>query len=820
MPAASGLITQIRSASIQQWEENSRLPRAVGALFAALRFSAPAPDLLRQLSDAQWNSALYFADRSSLTLFLGVTCREYLPDWVRERIHRNLAGNTERVGRMRAMLVEVAEQLDEQHVEYLLLKGFAQEMDYSPDPYARVGYDIDLYAPPGSLSRAYDILRSMAYVPMVDGAGKAAADHFPPLIRKNGWQFRGDLFDPEIPGSIDLHFRFWDPETERFPAPGAEDFWTRRIRQDGLPVMGYEDRLGYTALHLLRHLLRADIRPSHVYELAYFLDTQSGNEPFWDSWLAMHPAPLRRLEAISFLLAASWFGCRTSAVVREEIDRLDGDIPLWFERYAASPIEAQFHPNKHELWLHFALVDKPADRRRVLARRIFPASLPARTDGVFIPDEQMNWRFHLRYGIKYLVHVGERFMHHARALPPVVAHGLLWKSRTWLLPVPFWRLLGCSLLFFLGMYQFALLYNLYLLDLGYRENVLGLVASAFTAGCLAGVVPTAALARRFGLKRTLLTGVAGSAVAFALRASVTGEPALLATAFAAGALYSLWTVSLSPAIAAVTPETARPTAFSFTIGSGIALGMVATLVGGRLPAWVARTGLASSAAQTKQLVLLAGTAATALALWPLIRIRIESPPSSESRRYPRGAFIRRFLLATAAWSFATGAFNPLFNAYFARRFAMAADSIGIVFSIAQAAQVVAILAAPVVLRRLGLTRGVAAMQLATALMLALLAPASVALAAGALYAAYLSFQYMSEPGIYSALMNQVPPSQHSGASALNFLIVFGSQAVAASAAGAVVTRYGYPPMLAAAAALAVVAAWMFSRLEYDGRSLP
>jgi predicted MFS family arabinose efflux permease len=138
-----------------------------------------------------------------------------------------------------------------------------------------------------------------------------------------------------------------------------------------------------------------------------------------------------------------------------------------------------------------------------------------------------------------------------------------------------------------------------------------------------------------------------------------------------------------------------------------------------------------------------------------------------------------------------------------------------VFSAAQVAQAVAMFGAPLVLRRLGLSRGVAAMQLATALSLGVFAPANTAIFASIIYAAYLSFQYMSEPGIYASLMNSVDPGQRSGASALNFLVFFGGQAIAASAAGTFVTWYGYPPLLAGAAILAGVAAWLFSRLKYD-----
>jgi predicted MFS family arabinose efflux permease len=254
-------------------------------------------------------------------------------------------------------------------------------------------------------------------------------------------------------------------------------------------------------------------------------------------------------------------------------------------------------------------------------------------------------------------------------------------------------------------------------------------------------------------------------------------------------------------------------------GSGITLGIGAGMIAGSLARWVAHTGLAASPAQAKQLVLFAGSACVVLALWPLLSLRIQSPPPSETRSYPRGPFIHKFLVAMAVWSFATGLFAPLFNAYFARRFSMPVDRIGMVFSVSQVAQAVAMFAAPLVLRRFGLNRGVAAMQLATALALAFLAPAQVAIFAAAIYAAYLSFQYMSEPGIYASLMNRVSPGQRSGASALNFLVFFGGQAIAASVAGAVVTRFGYPPMLAGAAILAAVAAWLFWRLPQESSNI-
>ena len=107
------------------------------------------------------------------------------------------------------------------------------------------------------------------------------------------------------------------------------------------------------------------------------------------------------------------------------------------------------------------------------------------------------------------------------------------------------------------------------------------------------------------------------------------------------------------------------------------------------------------------------------------------------------------------------------------------------------------------------------MQLVTALALGSIAAGPPAFLAASFYVAYMSFQYMSDPGTNTLLMNQVEPARRSGGAALSFLVAFLAQALAATVAGAVVARYGYQPMLAGAAGLALVAAWLFSRLKYE-----
>jgi predicted MFS family arabinose efflux permease len=209
--------------------------------------------------------------------------------------------------------------------------------------------------------------------------------------------------------------------------------------------------------------------------------------------------------------------------------------------------------------------------------------------------------------------------------------------------------------------------------------------------------------------------------------------------------------------------------------------------------------------------MLIGCVFLALAAWPASRLRIPEAVR-EARRYPRGPFVTRFLFVLAVWNLATGAFNPFFNAYFARHLHFSVERIGTLFSGGQLAQVAAILAAPLILRRFGLAPGVGGMQLAAGIALGSLAGSSGASVAAASYLAYVALQWMSEPGMYSLLMNKVQPGERGGTSALTLLVAVSSQAVAASAAGLGFARFGYPAVFWVAAGLAMCSGLLFRKL--------
>ncbi len=780
----------------------ARIPQHARAVMEALRFDGDSVQLAA-LDDADYRKLLEFCDRAQLTLLLNSLHRDALPGWVQERMDRNLAGYSQRFERLKQSLFEMADVLDERGIEFVLVKGLAHAPDFTPDALLRAQGDIDLWTKPQEATAAAAALREIGYVPVCESEGR----HLPPMSRETQWEWRGDFFAPDLPISVDIHYELWDGSAERIQGPEESDFWERRTTAwvDGHPVqvLSPPDALAFAALHLLMHLLHGDLRVQRAWEIANFLNAREGDDAFWTRWRQCHSDSLRRLEAIIFQLVADWFGAALSATADEEIEALPEDVQLWIEQYGLSPVEALFHPNKDEIWLHVSLAQGLRDKCSIFLRRVLPLRVPsqAATQASTASQARLN-----------LLYAGRRALHHARTLAPALAGAAKWQWARTRIDAVFLQYQAAAALFCIGVVIFLLLYNLYLLGLGFHENVLGHLASAMSVGTLCGALPAAWIARRFGLRNMMLTAILGCAAAVCLRVLAVTETWLLVTAFLNGLCLSLWAVSYQPAIAGATNERNRHFAFSLSSVIGMLECVVGGLLGGWMPGLLGRFAHSLTAVGAQRASLLVASGMISLAALPAARLRFAPLPKEESKTYPRGRFILVFLFSLCWWSAAVSAFHPFFNAFFARRMHMQVSRIGLVYSGSQFVQAMVVMTAPLVLRRLGQVRGTAWMQFGTACALAALAFSPNGGVAAIFYAGSLSLQYMCDPGLFSMLMERVRPGERSGASALYFLVTSLMASLSALAAGGAITRFGYPSVLIASAALATVAALLFRTL--------
>ncbi len=415
-----------------RWRQVAELPRACAAVLAALNFAEPSEELLSSLRENEWDEALGFCDRSQLTLVFGDVCRPHLPERVRERIEENFAANAQRLERLKQEYLQIADRLDSDGVEHVVLKGFLQAPRFVRNARLRMQYDLDLLCPPEDVRHARKTLLELGF-DTVRGHERLPIDHLPPMVRRTDWHWKGDYFDPDIPPIVELHFQLWDENTERIRAPGVDKFRLTSTRQHfderPLPALQPVNQLGYAALHALRHLLRGDLKPAHAFELAYFLESQLENGDVWRQWEESHDPSLRQLQAVPFLLAESWFGCRFPRAVRDEVERLPSDVHRWFADFSPSPLTLRFRPNKDELRLHLALLPRLGDRLRVIRRRLLPLRLPGHVDAMFLPEERITAQILRRKWTRYAAFLAERLRFHVHSLVRILLAGARRKRR-------------------------------------------------------------------------------------------------------------------------------------------------------------------------------------------------------------------------------------------------------------------------------------------------------------------------------------------------------------------------------------------------------
>jgi len=385
----------------------------------------------------------------------------------------------------------------------------------------------------------------------------------------------------------------------------------------------------------------------------------------------------------------------------------------------------------------------------------------------------------------------------------------------------FWVFFTAAFLYDFGIGLYFFLFNLFLANLHYKESILGLVTGALTLGSVTGSIPMSMLARRIGLRNVLVVGFVLGPLICVLRTLVVWLPAHIGLAFLAGAALSCWPVCFSPILARLTTEENRVSGFSIVFATGIGSGTLAGLVAGHVPGMLRSATGVSYLGNDLQLVLLFACGVAMLGIVPLLILRI-GPVQCQDRPSFRffHPFLFRFLPPFAVWSLVTGSFIPFAAVYLQQQLRISLVNVGNVFSASQLAQFAAVLLAPLLFRKLGTVPGIISTQLATGAALLILGRTHSVSGAIACYLGFTSFQFMSGPGIYTLLMNQLPDEERSTASAVQNIVGALFNAAAAVVAGAMLVKYGYSSVFAGIAGVAVLAAFLLLVLLGPGDRQP
>jgi len=394
----------------------------------------------------------------------------------------------------------------------------------------------------------------------------------------------------------------------------------------------------------------------------------------------------------------------------------------------------------------------------------------------------------------------------------VTSQGLIFRLRTFQSRFSrgFWMFFAAAFFYDFGFGLFFFLFNLYLTDLHFNEKILGILTGTLTFGNVVGTIPVTILVRRFGLQRMLLLCFIAAPLICILRTFILWVPAQVGLAFLTGMAMSSWPICFSPTIAKLTNERNRVAGFSMTFATGIGLGTLAGLAGGYLPEWLRNTGHAVALVASMRTVLQLACMVALLGTWPILKLQLGTPDRTERRRirifHP---FLLWFLPPFVVWNIVTGSFPSFAPVYLQQHLGIGLPHVGVIFSIAQLLQFAAVLLAPLLYRRWGRMVGVGLAQACTAIALVCMAWSRNSSFAVAYYFAYSGAQWMTGPGIYSFLMDNIPEEERSTASAIQNFSGAICQAATAAITGSCIVRFGYDNVLLSNAAAAILASALF-----------
>lgn len=388
------------------------------------------------------------------------------------------------------------------------------------------------------------------------------------------------------------------------------------------------------------------------------------------------------------------------------------------------------------------------------------------------------------------------------------------------------RYLLYMVFFGVGTGVFRLLYNFYVLSLGYDESLLGTLITTNNTTSLLAAIPMGYLADRLGRKRALLTAATTYAAGVIVMVAFPFTPIFFAMNFVLGLAGSLSTVTQSPFLMENSGEEERTYLFSLSFGLRMTAMFAGNWLGGYLPSWLGLwQGVEATSSTAYGLALGAIALAVLFGLAPLSRIRTgEFSGGADRSEFLPLAYLRknarafgRLVLPLLVTSFGAGLFIPFMNVFFRQVHGMSDRAIGALFAWGSLAMGLGFVLAPAIADRLGKIQLVVLTQLVSIPFLALLGFAPWFGIAAAAYYARLVLMNMSNPVYQTFVMEHVEPEARATAASLVSMAWSSGRAFSPAVSGYLQVQYGFGPVFALVIVLYVIAVWLYWKFFWVGK---
>jgi MFS family permease len=355
-----------------------------------------------------------------------------------------------------------------------------------------------------------------------------------------------------------------------------------------------------------------------------------------------------------------------------------------------------------------------------------------------------------------------------------------------------------------AMGVFRLLFNFYVLSLGYDEALLGSLITVSSLTALLAALPMGYLADLLGRKNSLL--ISGALTSFSIMAIVVwpNQEMLYLMNIVSGLGQSLGAVTMAPFLMENSGDKERTYLFSFSSGLQMAMASLGNWIGGYLPTWVGlirEVPAVSSEAYAGALLVVSLT--VALALIPLSMLR--TPRQSRTERSVFAPFkyfsekprlLGKMILPMLITSIGAGLIMPFMNVFFRQVHHQPDPVIGSLFAWGSLAMGVGLLLAPPLADRMGKIQLVVATQALSIPFLIILGFSPIFWLSTISYYIRLALMNMSGPVYQTFVMEHVEPSARATVASLASMAWNFGWAFSPTISGYLQVRYGFgPPFL-------------------------
>jgi MFS family permease len=272
-----------------------------------------------------------------------------------------------------------------------------------------------------------------------------------------------------------------------------------------------------------------------------------------------------------------------------------------------------------------------------------------------------------------------------------------------------------ALISYLGIGMFALMFNLYLVELGYDEGFIGAFNAVYTLSMGVTCLGIGFLINRFGNWACIVVGTIEFTVSMLAMCVATEGWLLLALAAFNGIGSAFILTNQMPFVIEWTPKQHTATIAALSSALNSASVMLGSLIGGVVPGLIAMaSSVDTESVGAYRATLMLGAALTGLGLLPMMamgavrrekhhhdfRVAHAQLPNHRVRRQARRDIIALTLLGLFL-AFGVGAIEPFYNVLL-EDMGTSTSSIGLIFALSGLVTTVVSLAGPALARKIGL----------------------------------------------------------------------------------------------------------------------